>query len=142
MAVRTQKDEPRCLFACVRIVSRALDGLYDRELAVAGVTAAQLNLMRAILHRTPATAGALGEMLRMDKSTLSRNLSRLQRRRWVRVRSDAALGRRVLELTAAGEERVAKAAVPWRRAQAAAHDMLGVEGADALRLLGRKLLGD
>ncbi len=91
-----------CLSVRVRRLGRVITRIYDAALAPHGVSTAQLNLLAAIAVCDGARPGDLTRLLEVEKSTLSRDLKRMEQLGW--VRSDPVLprgGRRVT-LTPAG----------------------------------------
>jgi|KBSSwiStaDraftv2_1062776.scaffolds.fasta_scaffold684852_2 DNA-binding MarR family transcriptional regulator len=115
-----------CLARRIRQVGRVVSGVYERELRPTGVTISQFNLLVALACGL-TTAKALGDRLQLEKSTVSRNLERMAGLGWVEGRAGED-GRSVaLRLTPAGRGRLRAAHPAWKRAQAAAHDVLGPE---------------
>lgn len=122
-----------CLAVRVRLLARTISNLYDQRLAVHGLTIAQANLMVAVGKVGVATPGQLGEILRLERSTVSRNLNLLIRDGLVRVVSEDAKGLREVELTTEGRARIEALLPDWREAQAEARKILGGEGEVAVR---------
>jgi DNA-binding MarR family transcriptional regulator len=121
-----------CIAVRVRALSRAVTSLYDEALRPHGLRAGQLNLLVAIARLGTARPGDLCRFLRMDKSTLSRDVEVLRRNGWLEV-DDSGGGRaRPLRLTAAGRDLLGSALPAWRQAQEKARALLGDEGAVAL----------
>src|SRR3954471_24920921 len=86
-----------CLSVRVRRLGRVITRIYDAALAPHGVGIAQLNLLSAIAASGGARAVDLSRILDVEKSTLSRDLKRMEEMGWVRAGE-----RRVLTLTPAG----------------------------------------
>ena len=118
------------------MLGRAVTAVFDRALSTVGLRAAQLNVLVAIEMRGGARATEICRSLRMDKSTLSRNLSRLNRAGW--VAGGAAPGRQ-LRLTAEGRRTIRRAQAAWAEAQAQAAGRLGEDGLQALELVVLRL---
>jgi len=114
-----------CLSVRVRRLGRVITRIYDAALAPHGVNAAQLNLLSAIAASGGARAVDLAQLLEMEKSTLSRDLKRMEQAGW--VRSDVALpgGGRAVTLTPAGSRLLLEVRAAWESAQAAAQEVLG-----------------
>jgi len=72
-----------CLSVRVRRLGRVITRIYDAALAKHGVSAAQLNLLAAIAAGDGARPGDLTRLLDLEKSTLSRDLKRMERLGWV-----------------------------------------------------------
>jgi DNA-binding MarR family transcriptional regulator len=113
-----------CLSVRVRRLGRVITRIYDAALAPHGVNAAQLNLLSAIAASGGARAVDLARLLEVEKSTLSRDLKRMEQAGW--VRSGPALGvGRAVTLTPAGSRLLLEVREAWEAAQAAAQEVLG-----------------
>ena len=106
-----------CACASLRRTARVVTQLYETELQGTGLRATQFTLLQALEQMGAASQGALGRLLALDATTLSRSLPPLQRAGWIR----AAAGRDRREvhwqLTPAGRRRLAGALPAWERAQ-------------------------
>jgi DNA-binding MarR family transcriptional regulator len=125
----------------MRMLSRVISGLYDEVLAPLQLKGSQLNVLATLAHRGPAAPTDLCAVLRMDKSTLSRNLERMGKRGWLAVRPGEDNRTHVVELTAKGTKLLQDAYPLWRKAQAEAARRMGEEGLAALHTLTEKLGG-
>jgi DNA-binding MarR family transcriptional regulator len=121
-----------CLAVRVRTLNRALGALYDEALRPLGLRVGQLNLLAAVGRLGTAKPGDLCRVLRMDKSTLSRDVELLRRRGWLEVGDSPDARARPLRLTAEGLARLESALPAWREAQEKAVALLGAEGKEAL----------
>ena len=123
-----------CLAVRVRTLNRAVTALYDDVLRPHGLRVGQLNLLVAVARMGTARQGDLCRLLRMDKSTLSRDVEVLRRNGWLEV-DDSGGGRaRPLRLTAAGGALLEAVMPAWRRAQQRAKELIG---GDASVVLGQ-----
>src|SRR5690606_24901024 len=95
----------------------------DHALAGAGLTVNQYSLLRHA--RTPQSLGELAASLGMDRTTLTRNLRPLLRDGLLAEVRDEDPRRRVVALTAAGRQRLARARPLWQRAQRRIDALLG-----------------
>ena len=107
-----------CACASLRRTARVVTQLYETELQGTGLRIAQFTLLQALEQMGGAASqGALGRLLALDATTLSRTLPPLERAGWIR----AAAGRDRREvrwsLTPAGRRRLAGAGPAWERAQ-------------------------
>ncbi|WP_236517606.1 MarR family winged helix-turn-helix transcriptional regulator [Sandaracinus amylolyticus] len=128
---RRIRDE--CLASPLRRLSRVVNAIYDEALRPIGLTVAQLNLLAAIAGLDEdATAARIARALEIEKSTLSRDLARLEAGGLVRRREGGREKR--LELTARGAKLLEAAVPAWERAQARAAAAL-----PSLPLLARTL---
>ena len=87
-AVRLVED---CAGANSRLAARRITLFFDRELARAGLTLAQLGLMAQIAAASDDTLGALARRMGLEQSTLSRNLRTLKATAWSRSRAWRAI---------------------------------------------------
>ncbi len=102
-----------------RLAARRISQFLDREMAVLGLSAAQLGLMAQIAVISDDTLGALAQRTGLDQSTLSRNLRTLEADGLIEIAIvEADQRRRIVWLTESGARRL-EAAIPlWRAAQA------------------------
>ncbi len=114
-----------CLAVRVRRLGRVITRIYDAALAEHEINISQLNLLAAIAVGGRARPSDLTRLLDVEKSTLSRNLKRMESLGW--VRSDPAQPRRgrSLRLTPAGSAMLIKMRAVWEKAQATAQAELG-----------------
>jgi DNA-binding MarR family transcriptional regulator len=119
-----QLTELGCACATARQVARLLTQLYDGRLRASGIEAPQFALMQTLDHQGPCNQGALGRRYGLDKTTVSRNLRLLQQRGWVALSPAGDRRERRVELTAAGQRRLALARPQWKKAQADLRDRM------------------
>jgi DNA-binding MarR family transcriptional regulator len=124
-----------CLAVRVRMLGRAVTSLYDHALEEHGVSIAQVNLMAALGKMGPTSPARIGEVLQLERSTVSRNLGLLMKHGWVEAVSANAKGVREVALTASGRKKIEAVMPAWRMAQQEAADLLGVGGVKAVRSL-------
>ena len=107
-----------CACASLRRTARVVTQLYETELQGTGLRATQFTLLQALEQMGGAASqGALGRLLALDATTLSRSLPPLARAGW--IRAEAGKDRREVRwrLTPAGRRCVARALPAWERAQ-------------------------
>jgi DNA-binding MarR family transcriptional regulator len=113
-----------CLGYRTRKLARAVTRLYNDRLRPLGLNLTEMNLLAAIAAQGAVQPARLGRAMALEKSTLSRNSSRLVDRGWVEVR-DHPDGRGVLlALTAHGNEMLLRAVPAWTKAQQQAHSLV------------------
>lgn len=129
--------DERCLAAQVRRIHRVVVGTYDDALRPLGITVGQLDMLVTLVDLgDEGTPAELGRALLMDRSTVSRNLRRLERQGLVRLRSGR---RRVVELTPTARRMLDRAYDPWSRAQQQIEEQIGSDGVRALERLVERL---
>ena len=106
-----------CACANLRRTARVVTQLYEAELQGTGLRATQFTLLQALELMGAASQGALGGLLALDATTLSRTLPPLERAGW--IHATAGRDRREVRwsLTPAGRRRFAGALPAWERAQ-------------------------
>ena len=100
--------EIECACATVRRAARLLTQLYDEELRES-VQASQFALLSALEKRPGCNQAILSRALAFDKTTLSRNLSLMQKKGWIRVAAAEDRRERGFCLTAAGKKLLERA---------------------------------
>ena len=122
-----------CLAVRVRLIGRTVTAVYDGALEGHGLTIAQLNLLAAVGKAGPCPPSMLGEVLQLERSTVSRNLNLLLRHGWIAAVSSDAKGMREVALTREGRAKIESVMPQWRKAQRQAAKLLGSEGVTAVR---------
>jgi DNA-binding MarR family transcriptional regulator len=113
-----------CLGYRTRRLARAVTRLYNERLRPLGLNLTEMNLLAAIAAQGAVQPARLGRAMALEKSTLSRNSSRLVDRGWVEIR-DHPEGRGVLlALTAQGNEMLLRAVPAWTKAQQQAQSLV------------------
>jgi len=138
-AIPEMRIAGECLAGRVRVLSRVVTGIYDDALRPHKVRVSQMNILVAVAAMGPVRASDVCRQLRLDKSTLSRDLDRLLDRGWVRATPGAGRSQD-LEATPAGRAMIRKVLPAWEEAQARVRGVLGAaltkglfEAADRLR---------
>jgi len=123
-----------CLCLHTQRAARRIGRRFDDALRPFGLTNGQFSLLMSLNRPEPARMGGLAELLAVDRTTLTAALKPLQRRGLVEVARDPADARsRLLTLTAAGLDLLARALPVWRVAHAEMEARLPELGGDALR---------
>ncbi len=108
-------DFTQCMVSNSRMAARAITRRYDGYVRPHGVTATQLSLMGGIRMLPGSTVSALAEARGFERTTLTRNLDKLEQLGLV---TSSAKGRaRVPALTPKGEMLLENLLPLWRRAQ-------------------------
>jgi DNA-binding MarR family transcriptional regulator len=130
-----------CLAVRMRTLNRAVTALYDEALRPHGLRVGQLNLLVAVARMGTAKPGDLCGLLRMDKSTLSRDAEVMRRNGWLEV-DDPGGRARPLRLSSRGQALLEAVVPAWRRAQERARRLIGDAGAEAILVMARELRSD
>jgi DNA-binding MarR family transcriptional regulator len=123
-----------CACASLRRATRVMTRLYDRALAGSGVGVAQFTLLHVLDRQggKPMTQSALGEILSLDSTTLTRTLAPLARRGCVRGRPGADRRERLWTIAPAGKRQLERAQPRWERVQELVRARIGTRHWDAL----------
>src|SRR5262245_50274960 len=124
-----------CFALRVQLLNRVVTRLYDDALRPLGVTLNQMSILTVLANLSAAQPGDIGELLQMEKSTVSRNVKRMRQQKWVREAPGADGRRVVLSLTETGRALLARAVPLWERAQASAQELLGGDGAGVASIM-------
>lgn len=112
-------DEIASNCACfnLRRATRAITQVYDRTLAPSGLRATQLSLLVALTKTGGIPFTRLAAMLGMDRTTLTRNVTPLQRDGLVTQRHGSDRRVKLLTITPRGSRTLAAAIPLWEAAQ-------------------------
>jgi DNA-binding MarR family transcriptional regulator len=134
-----KRVERECVGGCVRKLNRMVTAIYDGALAGAGLKTSQFTVLVAVTNRQKARPGELTKLLRMDESTLSRNVERMCAKGWLRLKADYDRRSHLIEVTDKGKALLRTSLAAWRQAQENVTRQLGLENVAALRSALRKL---
>jgi DNA-binding MarR family transcriptional regulator len=128
MTKNVETEARRVVAACLgyrtRRLSRGVTRVYNDCLRPFDMNIAEMNLLAAIAGQGPVQPARLGRAMELEKSTLSRNISRLIDRGWVKT-LDHPDGRGVLlVLTARGSRMLLRAIPAWNVAQERARSLV------------------
>jgi DNA-binding MarR family transcriptional regulator len=124
-----------CTNLKLRQASRLVTRHYEGFVAPTGLKITQYSLLSHVVKLGPLGAGELAAVMKLDASTLSRNLKPLLAQGWVEVDAGADARSRVVRATPAGRALRTEAQRAWKRAQLALNAQLGVERVAALHAL-------
>ena len=119
----------------LRQLMRRVAQFYDGELGHAGLKTTQYSLLSHVLRLGPMRPGVLAQAMRLDASTLTRNLKPLIDAGWLeQVAGDDARSRTV-RITEAGRQKRSEAQAHWKVAQQRLNATLGEARVLALHAL-------
>jgi DNA-binding MarR family transcriptional regulator len=124
-----------CTNLKLRQFMRRVSQFYDAEMAQVGLKTTQYSLLSYVDKLGPVRPGELAEGLKMDASTLTRNLRPLVDAGWVVVAAGEDARSRLVSLTPAGREKRAEAKRRWKVAQLGINRLLGEDQVVALHAL-------
>jgi DNA-binding MarR family transcriptional regulator len=135
----TKNIEGACVGGCVRKLNRMVSAIYDSALASAGLKTSQFSVLVSVANRKQARPAQLTKHLRLDESTLSRNVERMCARGWLRLVQDADRRSHLIEVTDKGHTLIRKSLPAWQKAQAEVSRRLGTDTVAELKSALRKL---
>jgi DNA-binding MarR family transcriptional regulator len=106
-----------CACGNLRRASRAITQRYDAALAPSGLTTPQFGLLAHLFRTGPITLGNLAQLMGMDRTTLTRDLTPLAREGYVTIGAGEDRRTRIAQLTPAGEAALQRARPLWQEAQ-------------------------
>ena len=123
-----------CYSFTARHASRHLAQFYERMIASSGIHIQQFTILAIIKHKGPLSVLELAQELAMDRTTLARSLSPIERDAYIAIVSSKEDRRtRIISITPKGKEKLEEAIKLWRKAQAEFESRFGVERAAKLR---------
>ena len=106
-----------CMVSNTRKAARAITRRYDAYARPFGVTSTQFSLMGTLLESGEQTVSELAEQRGFERTTLTRNLDRLENMGFVASRPAESGNRRLCSITAEGRELLDRMLPVWRQAQ-------------------------
>ncbi|MFN7155559.1 MAG: MarR family winged helix-turn-helix transcriptional regulator [Acidovorax sp.] len=119
----------------LRQLMRRVANHYDAEMAKCGLKTTQYSLLSHVLKLGPIRPGDLAVAMKMDASTLTRNLRPLVDAGWVTLEAGADARSRLVHISDTGRDKRAEAQRHWKAAQLALNATLGAERVIALHTL-------
>ena len=115
-----------CVCHRTRMAARAVTRLYDDTLRSVGLRATQLAVLVAVGGGDVVSITALAKFMGMDRSTLTRNLTPLERDGLIRVGNEGWRRSRTVEITKKRRSRLREALPLWKEAQETLRRKLGL----------------
>lgn len=114
-----------CTCGKLREAARAVTLLYDDAFKSSGLLSTQLGVLHTIYNSDSITISELAGELGMDRTTLTRNLSVLERQGLIKTSSGKDHRTRIVTITSKGRTRVAKAIPLWNEVQLKVKEKMG-----------------
>lgn len=126
MNASTTTAQPRgCTNLKLRQLSRAVTRHYDAYVAKTGLKNTQYSLLSHVVLLGPIQPVELARRMKLEASTLTRNLQPLVAQGWVEVGPGVDARSRSISATADGRAKRAEAQRAWKQAQLALNERLG-----------------
>lgn len=119
----------------LRQLMRRVSQHYDLEMNKIGLKTTQYSLLSHVVKLGPIRPGDLAAAMKMEPSTLTRNLKPLITAGWVALEAGADGRSRSASITEAGRAKRAEAQRRWKVAQLSLNQTLGVQRVAALHVL-------
>lgn len=116
-----------CTNLKLRQLTRQVSRLYDARVAAIGLKTTQYSLLSHIAVLGPSTLRTLADRMKLDASTLTRNLKPLVAQGWVNIEPGGDARSRTARLTHEGMVKRVEARRAWKQAQLDLSARLGVE---------------
>lgn len=114
-----------CVSYNLRKASRIVSKVYAKEMRAAPVRGPQFSLMMAILRRENPTISELAEHMGADRTTMTRNLEQLAKRRLISITQGKNLRSKAVRLEPKGKDALDRSVPYWRNAQTKVLERLG-----------------
>jgi DNA-binding MarR family transcriptional regulator len=115
-----------CTCSELRRAARAVTLLYDNAFKSSGLLSTQLGVLHVIYKSGSIRISHLAKELGMDRTTLTRNLSVLERKDFIKISSGNKDNRtRIVTITSKGRSTVAKAIPLWNQVQDKVKQQMG-----------------
>lgn len=135
-AVKPETAKPQgCTNFKLRQLMRQVAQHYDVELAKTGLKTTQYSLLSHVVKLGPIRPVDLAQAMRLEASTLTRNLRPLIDQGWLVQGEGADARSRLITVTPAGRDKRAEAQRHWKAAQDALNRTLGFERVLAIHAL-------
>lgn len=106
-----------CTCAELRKAARAVTLLYDNAFKSTGLLSTQLSVLRIISKSDSLKVSQLAEELGMDRTTLTRNLSVLERQGFIKISPGKDHRTRIVTITSSGSTSITKTIPLWNEVQ-------------------------
>ncbi len=124
-----------CIAVRMRLLNRVVTKTYDDALRPLGIKTSQLNILVVTARLGLARPAEISDRLKMDISTVSRNVDRMRAKGWIEVVDDEHDARaHQFRLSAPGRQLLEKVKPAWEKAQAEVKKLLG--GSEVAALVG------
>ena len=118
-------SQDSCTCGKLREAARAVTLLYDKAFESSGLLSTQLGVLYAIYNSASITISQLAGELDMDRTTLTRNLSVLERQGLINISSGKDHRTRIITITSKGTNSITNAIPLWNEIQLKVKQQMG-----------------
>ena len=129
-----------CLGFRLRKLDRVVSGYYNEALKPLGIKISQMNILVIIAIMKQASPSDICNYARINISTLSRNIERMEAKGWVKYLPAEDGRSHYLSVTANGMKLLNSVYAAWKKAQQQVQSLLGKEMSRHLDLLSTKIM--
>jgi DNA-binding MarR family transcriptional regulator len=123
-------DFSLCMVSNTRMAARAITRRYEALARPHGLTATQFSLLATVMTLGEMTVSELAERRGFERTTLTRNLDRLEKDGLIASRAAERGNGRLAGITEKGRAKVEELLPVWRKAQHEVREALGSDGFD------------
>ncbi|QAR33282.1 MarR family transcriptional regulator [Geovibrio thiophilus] len=123
-----------CTAGKMRLMNRVITGIYDRELKKHGLKISQASILISLAADGAKKRSEISRILRMEKSTVTRNLDRMIKNGWLYETGDERI-----DISEKGRELLLASRPDWKNVQTKIYDILGEDGINAVKLISRRI---
>jgi len=121
----TKEISEDCFAVRIRKLNRMVTSIYDDCFREHGLTVAQFNLLVAIGSFDKVSPKTVGQILSLEKSSLSRNIEKMKAKGWVEFHPGQDLRSHDIAITPAGRRLLKQSKSAWDRAQKQTQSLFG-----------------
>lgn len=136
---KTNLPPAKCHCINVRRASRAITQLYDKFLEPSGLKITQYSLLMNVLRTGPISISNLSKVIRLDRTTLARNLKHLAEEDLIVIIPGKDSRTRQVSITTKGIDTLDQAKPLWEKAQEYVNELFGQDSLTNLIDLLNKL---
>lgn len=122
----------QCMGNRIGRLHRVIARHFDQAIRPLGLSLPQLEVLGVLMVRGAVAPSKLAEALSIERSTISRNIRRMERNGWITTDSAPSGRTRTVSITPQGVETLASADTAWSDAQARVTELLGPDAIGTL----------
>jgi len=135
-----EKINITCVNDIVKKFSRSIGIIYDRKLSGNNITVNQFSILSYIFYYENIALGKLADHLKMDRTTLTKNLKPLLRERYIEIMDSDDKRLKNLKLTKTGIKMLEDSIDLWKEAQESIYKKYGKNNIHQLVSLLHRIL--
>jgi DNA-binding MarR family transcriptional regulator len=116
-----------CTCFNLKKATRAVQNLFDEAFRTIGLKGTQFTVLSHIFSYGPISLTKLADIMLLDRTTLARNLSPLEKKGFIEINPGSDLRTRYIDITEKGRRLLSKALPPWEKTQERIKNDLGNE---------------